>query len=627
MKVPPMERANIKLLDVDKFIKDYRVLEVTSNFMLEPASDNYHNEGLFSELIFGELGTEDRFYNFGYINLKTKIFAPKVFEVVKTLKKFYNEIMAGTLYAVFDDELKDFVPVDIEHPDADTGYNFFIDNFSKIKFEKNTSIRRNDKINLLNKFKDNWFINKMLIIPAGYRDFQINEYTYDEINNYYNTLLNYAKALPNNNTTNPIYDTLRYATQRKVNEIYAYIKNLLGGKRGFIMEKYSKRKIALGTTNVLSATDFISTAPDDPRHLSCDETYVPLYQGMKMFQPLLIYNLKTLFFNQLFDAAYGQTALIDIKTLVLEYIDISLEEKNKFITSDGLKLIINNFRHTTNRFDPVTVYNEKQKYFLYLVYAEGNNRYLFRNVTEFQKYYEESTGKKYHQKNVHPLTYIEMFYIATYAASIKKHTLITRYPVLGMGSTYPSKVHLISTDPCETVYFQTLPVTNTISVLPNYPLLSSKCVDSLMIHTSRYRGLGADCDGDSLVGKVGIIKDNSKLKIVRMEKFLKFVDCTLYETKTKDAGIVVEKYKVKESVKIESINKQTGLITWEPITEFSVHKNLEMYHIKSKKKQFKKFWASADHSLIIYDKVQNKIRECSPKELLESPDNKFLIQK
>ena len=626
MDIQNMDIANVSLLDVDKFIKDYGVREVTSNFMLEPASDNYHPEGLFSEVIFGELGSEDRFYNFGFITLKTKIFAPKVFETIRTLKKFYSEIMSGTLYAVFDDNIHDFTPVNVDHPDADTGFNFFIENYPKIKFEKNNSARRNDKIRMLEKYQKNLYIDKMLVIPAGYRDFQINEYTYDEINNFYNTILNYAKALPANNTTNPIYDTLRYSMQRKVNEIYDYLANLLDGKSGFMANKYAKRKIALGTRNVISAADFTSTSYDDPRHLKCDETYVPLFEAMKMFQPLLIYNLKTLFFNQLFDATFGQTSLIDTKTLTVSYNDLSLEEKNKFITSDGLKLIINRFRHLNNRFDPVMAYDDNKSYYLYLIYSEGAQRYLFRNIDEFKRFYEEGSGQKFNSKNVHPLTYIEMFYIATYVASFNKHCLITRYPVLGIGSTYPSKVHLASTNPCTTVLFKSVPQNDIVNELPNYPVLTGKTLDSLMLHTSKFLGLGADCDGDSILGIIKI-KRNNKIKKLNIKKLPRVLSCTLYDSDTKNTGIVVEKYKVDELVEIESINKQTGLITWEPITEFSIHKNIEMYKIKSNKKQFKKFWASSDHSLIIYDKVQNKIRECSPKELLVNPENKFLIQK
>ena len=552
------------------------------------------------------------------------MFSPKIYKTLTELKTFYKEIISGNLYAVFDEKIFDFMPAKESDLNSGTGYSFFMKNFPKIKFQKNNSLRRNDKINTLSKYKNILTMNKLIVIPAGYRDFQINEYTYDEINNLYNSIILFAKALPDNQTENDMYDSIRYAIQRKVNEIFDYIANIMDGKKGFMLDKYSKRAIALGTRNVISAADLTSTSFDSPKHLKSDEALLPLFQTMKMLQPLLIYNLKVLFFNELFDSNFGQTALIDTKTLYNVYCDMELDDKNKFITSEGLKTLINRFRHPKNRFDPVKVYVDNKGYYLYMVYDDDKEIFTFRNKDDFKRYYEEKYTKSFDMKKVRPLTYMEMFYIATYISAQKKHAFITRYPVLGVGSTYPAKIHVASTDPCRTVrYRSVLNVENEIE-FPNYPIIDAQTIDSTILHPSNLALLGGDYDGDSIIGHIKIKIDN-KIKKIHIKDLPKHVTCTLYATKTKE-NIIVNKYKVIDQVEIESINKNTGHISWKPITEFSEHENLEMYKIKSKKKQFKKFWASSDHSLIIYDKIQDRIRECSPKELLENPDNKFLIQ-
>lgn len=92
----------------------------------------------------------------------------------------------------------------------------------------------------------------------------------------------------------------------------------------------------------------------------------------------------------------------------------------------------------------------------------------------------------------------------------------------------------------------------------------------------------------------------------------------------------VIKYEVNPNfeIYIDAINLKDGKIEKKKIVEYSIHKNIKMYHISDKMNRFKSFNASEDHSLIIYDGDKKKYDKISPKKLLKLKDKKlFFIQK
>ena len=101
----------------------------------------------------------------------------------------------------------------------------------------------------------------------------------------------------------PLFDTIRYQIQNKVQQVFQYIANLFDGKGGFAQSKYAARSVVWGARNVITAPpiDRITSA-DSPAMLKSDEAEVPLFQAIKECQPLLINKLNTIFFNQIFTA-------------------------------------------------------------------------------------------------------------------------------------------------------------------------------------------------------------------------------------------------------------------------------------------------------------------------------------
>lgn len=494
-----LDPVRIWLMDVPKFIRENKCQPVTSVFIRETTTNEFKHDGLFSEDIFGQINTPERLIRFGYVDLRTKILHPLVYIDIVKLKAFYGEIMARKAYAVFNPDTREFVRASEDDEDADTGYQFFMSHLDDLKFEKNKSLKHNEMVDVIERHQGKLTLEQCLVMPAGLRDLREDEGkpAADSINKLYSSLINYTLALPTTKTTSDIYDNVRFSIQKKVSEIYQYLFDMIEGKFGFFQRKYGSRNLALGTRNVVSTASMAALSPDDPQYLKMDEIKIPLFQLCKMYTPLIIYNIRMLFLNEVFHITSDQVALIDPETNNLVYQPIDEDEKSRFLSSEGIEKMIDLFRDPEFRFTPVVVYNEEGKgYYLYMVYDDTEVIYLTRSVSEVINKIKDKVGV-YDPQKLRPLTYAEMFYIAAYRATYDKTSLITRYPAIEVGSEVPNRVHLISTNPARKInLFSTMDDDNWI-MLPEYPIINNTFVDSLIPHPQILGGLGMDFDGDT----------------------------------------------------------------------------------------------------------------------------------
>ena len=224
---------NQELLNIDPLIlksdMTKTMKEVTSLAIFQSSKNEFDPNGLFSVPIFGAIGHEDRLNIPAYIDLKIPILHPLVFRTILTLKSAYKDIVEGKVKVKFDNQLGDFV-ID---PDGQTGYSYFINNIEKIKWNNlSESDQRDYRIQFVKKFanKENMF-DKWLVIPAGYRDYTIDEKgqpSEDGINNLYRKLLATAQMLKNtrliDNGSN-VLDSVKLKIQKITVEIYEYIED------------------------------------------------------------------------------------------------------------------------------------------------------------------------------------------------------------------------------------------------------------------------------------------------------------------------------------------------------------------------------------------------------------------
>lgn len=494
----PKVPFNVQIMDVDDFITRMGCLEVTSPFIHESSSNTFHPQGLFSEQIFGEIASDTRLIKHGFIRLNCRVLHPTIFQNLQALKRFYTEIMSGKSFAKWDPVEHDFVRAFENEEGADTGYTFFLKHFSDIEFLKNRSLKRNDKIDILRKYKDRLFITKCLVLPAGIRDMKETEgrMEKDSINTLYSSLLNSTRSMPPTGDNDPIYDSIHYSIQRKILEIYEYITNMIEGKTGFFQSRLGARAIASSTRNVITATSLEAESPSSPQFHRCTESKIPLFQAAKGYASLVVYHLKALFYAAVVTKDSEKIAAIDPVSKELEYIDIDSRTRDDMTTEEGIQKTIDLFRDPQYRYRPVTVRNSSNntQYWLYIVYDDKDKIYIFRNLAEFK----EDFGDGFDEKKIRPLSHIEMMYIATAMAANGRSGTITRHPVTDEQSIYPSLTHVVSTNPARVVTLVTDAKTKAGPMLPEYPSIGAQVIDVLQVHPAKLKGLGGDFDGDTV---------------------------------------------------------------------------------------------------------------------------------
>lgn len=502
----PTEPFNLWLMDIDKYVLLNGLKEVTSQMIFEPSTNMFHKDGLFSEEIFGQLGSPKRLTTLGYIELNTKILNPIIYKNTIDLKPVYNSIMQGKTSAKWNDETKQFDVCTKEDPESNTGYDFFISHFNELVFTKTSSPARNNKILTIIKAQQNnvAIVTKLPVAPAGIRDIkeQRGRISVDEINKYYNSIIAMSQEVKNTFTNKflaKFYDGIKFNIQLKVYEIYAYWQNFLDGKTGFTQRKYARRAIAYGTRNVVTSAEMTGTDPQDPTFLKNNEVLLPVFQTAKAFQPLVVYALKSMFYNSVFTFGSIQVPAIDPLTKKLIYVEVSDSEVTKALSTELAEDLINLFQNTEIRLNPVTIKDKNDKeYWLYLVYDTGEDIYIFRNIDEFEQSYNSwSTGREdlmFDMNKVHPLTYLEMMYISCCVAANNKYATITRYPAIEIGSIYPAKVVVGSTVPSRVVTMKNQNNNTPVFELSHYPVLGNSYLDSSVFHPSQAAGLQADYD-------------------------------------------------------------------------------------------------------------------------------------
>lgn len=206
MTKPSEVPFNIDILQLtpDK-LRGLRRTSVLDTF--DGSSADFHPDGLYSVLTFGPIGDERRNARFSYIDIKIKIFHPVIYNTLVSMKRLYGDVIAGKKYAKWDEEAKDFIPSNAI--EGNTGFEFFVKHWADIEHRRSPSISRTQGIALLEKYKQNAMTDKIVVLPAGLRDMEIDEggrRMEDEINPIYRKMI----ALSN---------TINEATARNTPEI------------------------------------------------------------------------------------------------------------------------------------------------------------------------------------------------------------------------------------------------------------------------------------------------------------------------------------------------------------------------------------------------------------------------
>jgi hypothetical protein len=464
---------------------------ITSLSMFDGITNNFHPDGLFSTKIFGRLGDDVRMRRYAYIDIKAAVFHPVIYNLLTSLKRLYGGIMAGSEYAVWDAQKKDFVRSDMI--DGETGMHFFMQHWEKIEFAETKSDKREQALKVISKYKAYATTSKILVLPAGLRDVEIGgdgRPKEDEINPMYRQLLSVANTLSDIAIrSNPeLIDRARFKLQTTFIQIYESFERIMYGKNKMIQGKWASRRIVNGTGNVITAMAADIPHLGEEGAIGFNDTAIGLFQAIKAMLPITLYQLKHGWLKEVFPD-YAQPAnLVNKKTLRREQVVLKNIYYDRYQTNEGLEKVVNAFRDESIRDKPMEIDN----YYVGLVYKGSDGTFkIFGDITELPP--ERSAD------HVYPLTFCELVYLSGYKVWNKYPATVTRYPVTGVGSIYPTMLYIKTTTVAERrkELGPNWEAQDETHVALEFPI-PGPYMKSMSPHSSRLEKLGGDFDGDMM---------------------------------------------------------------------------------------------------------------------------------
>lgn len=458
--------------------------EVTSLSIFEANSQVFDPKGLFSTEIFGPVGSTLRLDKPGYINLKIPILHPLTYIHLTSLSSQYDRILSGKLKVRYDADAGEFV----EDKDGGTGFNFFMQYLPYLDLKENTSKERSDKIAYVRGTisKDYWW-TRLFVLPAGLRDYGIDakgRAVQDEINDLYRKVLTTVNMIRNNIVKEDEYkqfDIVRYKLQNIVADIFLYCYKILDGKSGFFQGKWARRAIMDGTRNVLTGSVAGVKDLKQNRKVSYNHTIVGLYQYIKAMPSHAMHNIHKYFILGLMNPYTNNVKVIDAKTKLTTLKTVSPKVKDAWLTRTGLNNIFNKFQQDLVKNDYAKIGDD----YVALIDIQGDKCYVIKDTNNVPEGAKLATAR--------PITYAELAYIAIAGTVEEARCVVTRYPITGVGSIYPSRVYLKTTVLGKEL---TCYLDDYVIDLPEFPVEGQKFFNSISVSQSKLGVLGGDYDGD-----------------------------------------------------------------------------------------------------------------------------------
>jgi len=485
---------NVKLMELDER-RLAATRPVTSLDFYETVGGNLHEDGLFSVSIFGRMGDERRDRTFSYIDIRVPVFHPVIYTRLVKLKGLYREIMSGTRHARWDAQVKDFVPAD--ELTGETGFAFFLEHWDKIEFPKNKSGIRDARIDLIEKYKKVALTDKVLVMPAGLRDIEVDENgrtSENEINNLYRRLLSISRTIAKGeqNSKSAALNLPRNMLQMTFNEIYDSIERLLTGKTGFVQKRWGQRRIFNGTRNVITALDTSAEVLGGKNTPKYTDTVWGLHQCSKALLPVTVHAMRSNYLATVFEPGNGKARLIDPTTLKGEIVELDSDTYDRWTTVEGLEKVISSYGEVSLRAKPIKLGGR----YLALLYTGPDMTFkVFHDIDELPEGLD--------RKRVRPINLVELIYLSGYRIWNNYAGFVTRYPVTGLDSCYPTTFYVKTTVVGEMRRelgpdWQPLGEEFDALEFPTYEPLAY--LDSLVIPASKLKGLGADLISRSSLG-------------------------------------------------------------------------------------------------------------------------------
>lgn len=553
----------------DKIIENSKLKCVTSPIMFTNGTD-FYSEGLFSYEIFGST-TDERRRQCGYIDLHQKFFHPFVYEILCKLDQKFGICASGKGSWIIKEgklqEVKD--KNDPLYNEDHTGINWLIKHFYELDFKKNTSVSRNDRVNMIASLtKDEIFIQKWIVIPVFYRDvdFSKDKRVIPELDKMYNKLIQYSNGL-DDSSFSFFNNGICYSIQSLLVDIRRYGQSLIEKKHGHFHKSILGKSTDYGSRDVISVPVMNHYETPNQNPVDIMHTGIPVTKCLALAYPFIkkycldffannFRNMKEYPIYKWVNGQYKIVAKVSIKDQMQIYTAQLIDKKiERYMKSPG------------TRFELINVITEDNKEIP--MYFSG----LLRPMPgiNLSKY-----STSLYQR---PMTWTDLFYQAAMEVAADKYVYITRYPVTSYASIFPSQCMPLST-------LQTMPLEIEGKFYPNYPVidlsLSTDKISTLFIDTVTMSNLfldalGGDYDGDTVSTKLCfsleankeaqeiaesvrsfVSPDGKLMRMIKNEGYLSFYNMTRHD-ESGHGVIPADKKKVLLNLKKEELT--VGLIT------------------------------------------------------------------
>lgn len=465
----------IDLFDTSEFIRLNKLQEVTDPVTFVKGAIPSTN-GLLSTDIFG-VSVNDRKNTFAYIDLHGYFLHPFIYKLLKRLDRNFESIVNSTKkFKIENGKL-------IEDENGETGLGFLYKNWENIDFEKNNSLIRNDRIDVLKIYKKNvLFTRYWLVIPAFYRDMNLSDagkgvVSHHEVNQLYSKLIRLSKSLMNKNSFDFVLNTTRASVQLTLVDIYNFFKQKVEKKDGMLRKNLLGKSTDYGARSVISAPVFHADTYDDMK-IDFYHVGIPLSQCCSLFNPFIVNWVKN-FFQREFEMI-GRKYPYKNKDGSITYVE--LDNPELYFNDEFIKKNIDRFlKSPADRFDPIEIpLKDKSLGKVYFSFV----------ARVYEKNKPESESNIFNR----PTTWTDILYQAAVDVTSDKCVFITRYPLTDYFGIFPNMITVTSTR-------ETMPVYINNRLYKHYPKIDTKLqknqvymqfIDTVSMSNLYLKGLGGD---------------------------------------------------------------------------------------------------------------------------------------
>ena len=499
-------------LEVPKFI-EMNELKPISDPMFFTRSNMPTPEGLLSNEIFG-ITKDDRTTIFAYIHLAGESFLhPLAYKIWSRL----DSNVKLCAYEIDTFKLDEETGKLKSDPNGETGLKYLKKIIKKVDFRKTKSLKREIKINFIEKYREKLFIDDFIVIPAGYRDVDSADGAQvgvGEVNQLYDSIIRDAKALQESDDYGlSLNGSLRGRIQDKIVEVYDWLifgrfngedsqASGLSRKLGLIRRAGMKKSFDWGARLVICTQNLRKENLSDLT-VDLDSMGLPLAAICANFFPYMLFQIRNIFEKMLSDV--DEYPVYNPKTKKMNV--YKLKDWREVFSDERIKKELDRFMHgMSNRFIPIEApveglvikKKEETPYFYYRGYHIDDEEILdkYKNGSMITSTPDMPILER-------PLTWCDLIYQAAVEVTRDKMTLITRFPVDSYWNQFPAKIKVLST-------IETEPMIIGNTLYKEYPKIrkedigintTSRFTDVALPNNVRLDSFGGDFDGDTVSSK------------------------------------------------------------------------------------------------------------------------------